>query len=150
MWFSCAGVLFFVSSRRRHTRCALVTGVQTCALPISRPRSARIAASAAPTIAGHAAFADAMIDRNQILALIPHQGAMCLWDEVVDWDAQSIRLRAQNQRDAAHPLRSNDCLRAIQLCEYGAPSNDVHTVLPARGTGRGRKPGAPDQLQGGQ
>src|SRR3546814_7906207 len=27
-------VLFF-SSRRRHTRCALVTGVQTCALPIS-------------------------------------------------------------------------------------------------------------------
>src|SRR3546814_1770522 len=28
--FSC----FFFSSRRRHTRCALVTGVQTCALPI--------------------------------------------------------------------------------------------------------------------
>src|SRR3546814_15545127 len=26
---------FFCSSRRRHTRCALVTGVQTCALPIS-------------------------------------------------------------------------------------------------------------------
>src|SRR3546814_4987871 len=30
VWF-----LFFFSSRRRHTRCALVTGVQTCALPIS-------------------------------------------------------------------------------------------------------------------
>src|SRR3546814_10117840 len=28
-------VCFFFSSRRRHTRCALVTGVQTCALPIS-------------------------------------------------------------------------------------------------------------------
>src|SRR3546814_3746618 len=27
--------LFFFSSRRRHTSCALVTGVQTCALPIS-------------------------------------------------------------------------------------------------------------------
>src|SRR3546814_9561957 len=27
---------FFFSSRRRHTRCALVTGVQTCALPIWR------------------------------------------------------------------------------------------------------------------
>src|SRR3546814_7321439 len=26
--------MFFLSSRRRHTRCALVTGVQTCALPI--------------------------------------------------------------------------------------------------------------------
>src|SRR3546814_20931752 len=31
-------VFFFFSSRRRHTRCALVTGVQTCALPILRPR----------------------------------------------------------------------------------------------------------------
>src|SRR3546814_8695971 len=28
-------VIFFFSSRRRHTSCALVTGVQTCALPIS-------------------------------------------------------------------------------------------------------------------
>src|SRR3546814_9693811 len=31
----CYSVCFFFSSRRRHTRCALVTGVQTCALPIS-------------------------------------------------------------------------------------------------------------------
>src|SRR3546814_12327820 len=30
VWVCC-----FCSSRRRHTRCALVTGVQTCALPIS-------------------------------------------------------------------------------------------------------------------
>src|SRR3546814_6109718 len=28
-------MIFFFSSRRRHTRCALGTGVQTCALPIS-------------------------------------------------------------------------------------------------------------------
>src|SRR3546814_4230840 len=28
--------MLFFSSRRRHTRCALVTGVQTCALPILR------------------------------------------------------------------------------------------------------------------
>src|SRR3546814_3713160 len=34
-------MLFFVfSSRRRHTRCALVTGVQTCALPILWPVTA--------------------------------------------------------------------------------------------------------------
>src|SRR3546814_9207998 len=32
---SCVTLSFFFSSRRRHTRCALVTGVQTCALPIS-------------------------------------------------------------------------------------------------------------------
>src|SRR3546814_6592155 len=30
--------VFFFSSRRRHTRCALVTGVQTCALPIQAKR----------------------------------------------------------------------------------------------------------------
>src|SRR3546814_388709 len=30
----CLICIFFFSSRRRHTRCALVTGVQTCALPI--------------------------------------------------------------------------------------------------------------------
>src|SRR3546814_18267823 len=33
MWCVC-DMFFFFSSRRRHTRCALVTGVQTCALPI--------------------------------------------------------------------------------------------------------------------
>src|SRR3546814_1892206 len=33
VWLPCC-VCFFFSSRRRHTRCALVTGVQTCALPI--------------------------------------------------------------------------------------------------------------------
>src|SRR3546814_7492951 len=32
---------FFFSSRRRHTRCSLVTGVQTCALPICLRRSRR-------------------------------------------------------------------------------------------------------------
>src|SRR3546814_7662463 len=33
----CGGVVceLLYSSRRRHTRCALVTGVQTCALPIA-------------------------------------------------------------------------------------------------------------------
>src|SRR3546814_5155985 len=35
MCLCCGFVVFFFSSRRRHTRCALVTGVQTCALPIS-------------------------------------------------------------------------------------------------------------------
>src|SRR3546814_7958535 len=41
---------FFFSSRRRHTRCALVTGVQTCALPIS------IDVSGIPALAGGEEF----------------------------------------------------------------------------------------------
>src|SRR3546814_2168056 len=36
----CVLTVFFFSSRRRHTRCALVTGVQTCALPILSDRDA--------------------------------------------------------------------------------------------------------------
>src|SRR3546814_5054058 len=45
-------LLFFFSSRRRHTRCALVTGVQTCALPIcgARCRTARARARAKPKV----------------------------------------------------------------------------------------------------
>src|SRR3546814_9776628 len=38
--------VFFFSSRRRHTRCALVTGVQTCALPISDGQRVRIGGQA--------------------------------------------------------------------------------------------------------
>src|SRR3546814_6034729 len=50
LWFDCDVFLcyfyfcilyFFFSSRRRHTRCALVTGVQTCALPIWPGRAVR-------------------------------------------------------------------------------------------------------------
>src|SRR3546814_7676577 len=40
----CVSCLFVFSSRRRHTRCALVTGVQTCALPISRDQMCERAA----------------------------------------------------------------------------------------------------------
>src|SRR3546814_8489086 len=39
---ACVACSFFFSSRRRHTSCALVTGVQTCALPICLKRPAKI------------------------------------------------------------------------------------------------------------
>src|SRR3546814_7011379 len=42
-------MLFFFSSRRRHTRCALVTGVQTCALPILAPTTAGFPGMSAET-----------------------------------------------------------------------------------------------------
>src|SRR3546814_3978378 len=57
--------IFFFSSRRRHTRCALVTGVQTCALPISLtdridPKRIYPAGVGLTTLAmlGYALFAD--------------------------------------------------------------------------------------------
>src|SRR3546814_19357 len=46
-------MFFFVSSRRRHTSCALVTGVQTCALPISKATGYPIAKIAAKLAIGY-------------------------------------------------------------------------------------------------
>lgn len=81
------------------------------------------------------------LGRDEILALVPHQGAMCLWDEVLAWDAQTIRLRAHNPRDPAHPLRANGQLRGVHLCEYGAQAMAVHGGLRARENGGRAKPG---------
>lgn len=72
-----------------------------------------------------------MLDREQILRRVPHQGAMCLWDEVLVWTPQDIHLRAFNHRDPAHPLRSAGRLRALHLCEYGAQAMAVHGGLRA-------------------
>lgn len=74
-----------------------------------------------------------MIDRQRILSLVPHQGAMCLWDAVVDHDDTRLRLHADNHRDPAHPLRSGGLLRALHLCEYGAQAMAVHGGLRAAG-----------------
>ncbi len=79
-----------------------------------------------------------MIARRDIEAMIPHKGGMCLWDQVVDWDAQRIRLRTCTHRDATNPLRSDDRLRAVHLCEYGAQAMAVHGGL--RGAAEGGAP----------
>jgi predicted hotdog family 3-hydroxylacyl-ACP dehydratase len=81
-----------------------------------------------------------VITRGDIEALIPHKGGMCLWDEVLAWDAQRIHLRSGSHRDAANPLRSDGRLRAVHLCEYGAQAMAVHGGL--RGAGDGAAPKA--------
>lgn len=91
-----------------------------------------------------------MLSRKQIEALIPHKGSMCLWDEVVAWDASSIRLRARNHADASHPLRSNGQLRAVHLCEYGAQAMAVHGGLRAQQEGGEARPGLLVALRGVQ
>ncbi|HEX7803080.1 MAG TPA: phosphotransferase [Pseudoxanthomonas sp.] len=91
-----------------------------------------------------------MLLRDQIEAMIPHKGDMCLWDEVVEWDAQRIALRADNHRHAAHPLRSQHRLRAVHLCEYGAQAMAVHGGLRARARGGDASPGLLVALRGVQ
>ena len=91
----------------------------------------------------------AALDRAGILALVPHQGAMCLWDQVVEWNDTRIRLRAGNHRDPAHPLRdAGGRLRALHLCEYGAQAMAVHGGLRARATGGVARPGMLVALRG--
>lgn len=82
-----------------------------------------------------------VIDADRIAALIPHQGSMSLWDEVLDWDQTSIRLRAHRHRDPRHPLRCGNQLRAVHLCEYGAQAMAVHGGLRASVAGGVARPG---------
>ncbi|WP_298577378.1 phosphotransferase [uncultured Luteimonas sp.] len=81
------------------------------------------------------------LGRADIEALVPHKHAMCLWDEVLDWDAQRIVLRTAGHRDAAHPLRSDGQLRALHLCEYAAQAMAVHGGLLAMAPGAMPRPG---------
>ena len=76
-----------------------------------------------------------VLDRAGILALVPHQGAMCLWDEVRAWDGQRIALAARNHADPGHSLRARGRLHALALCEYGAQAMAVHGGLLARAQG---------------
>jgi predicted hotdog family 3-hydroxylacyl-ACP dehydratase len=89
-----------------------------------------------------------MIGRDAIEAMIPHKGRMCLWDEVLSWDAQRLVLRARNHVDPAHPLRSQGRVRAVHLCEYGAQAMAVHGGLRARQTGGSAAPGLLVALRG--
>lgn len=87
--------------------------------------------------------------RDAILALVPHQGAMCLWDEVLAWDEATIRLRAGSHRDPSHPLRdAGGRLRALHLCEYGAQAMAVHGGLRASAAGGVARPGLLVALRG--
>src|SRR3546814_3298768 len=74
--------IFFFSSRRRHTRCALVTGVQTCALPIS-PASRRRYRPSTPLIV--LVFVDGGVARSAAKCLDYHANchpALVVWYRV--------------------------------------------------------------------
>lgn len=82
-----------------------------------------------------------MLTREDILSMIPHQGGMCLWDRVLQWDEAGVQLQAGNHRDPDHPLRHDGQLGAIHLCEYGAQAMAVHGGLRARDHGGRAAPG---------
>jgi predicted hotdog family 3-hydroxylacyl-ACP dehydratase len=75
--------------------------------------------------------------------LIPHRGAMRLLDRVVAFDDMHIHMTAISHTAPDNPLRSDDRLRALHLCEYGAQAMAVHGGLIAA---RERKLAAPGFL----
>jgi predicted hotdog family 3-hydroxylacyl-ACP dehydratase len=82
-----------------------------------------------------------MLGRDVITALIPHQGAMCLLEHVIEWDTDRIALTTSTHRSLSNPLRMEDRLRAVHLCEYGAQAMAVHGGLCAQAAGRQPQPG---------
>jgi predicted hotdog family 3-hydroxylacyl-ACP dehydratase len=75
---------------------------------------------------------------KQIRELVPHQGAMCLLEEVLQWDENAIACRAVSHRDPANPLRSGDGLAAVMGVEYAAQAVAVHGGLSNKGSSKPR------------
>src|SRR3989344_6546637 len=73
------------------------------------------------------------LDKNDICALIPHQGAMCMLDEVLSWDATRIVCASRSHLSSDNPLRSEGRLRAVCGVEYAAQAMALHGALLSAG-----------------
>jgi predicted hotdog family 3-hydroxylacyl-ACP dehydratase len=71
------------------------------------------------------------LDREWIEAHIPHQGRMCLLDEVLSWDVNHIRCRTASHRLADHPMRRHGHLGIACGIEYVAQAMAVHGAIGA-------------------
>ena len=80
-----------------------------------------------------------MLDHAGIAARIPHQGAMCLLDTVVDSSETAISCRAVSHVDPANPLRADNRLGAAAGIEYAAQAMAVHGALLAATDERPRR-----------
>jgi predicted hotdog family 3-hydroxylacyl-ACP dehydratase len=69
------------------------------------------------------------LNRAWIEARIPHQGRMCLLDEVLDWNAVQIRCRTATHRAPDNPLRSHGRLSVLCGIEYAAQTMALHGAL---------------------
>ena len=89
-----------------------------------------------------------MLAKESWQDLIPHRGAMSLLHAVVDWNDTVIDAIAISHRDTNNPLRNDDILRAVHLCEYGAQAMAVHGGLLAQRSGSSAAPGFLVSLRG--
>jgi predicted hotdog family 3-hydroxylacyl-ACP dehydratase len=75
------------------------------------------------------------MNRAWIEARIPHQGRMCLLDEVLAWDAHHIRCSTGTHRALDNPLRSHDRLGIAGGIEYAAQTMALHGALASAALG---------------
>jgi predicted hotdog family 3-hydroxylacyl-ACP dehydratase len=75
------------------------------------------------------------LNREWIEARIPHQGRMCLLDEVIAWDARHIRCSTGTHRALDNPLRSHDRLGIACGVEYAAQAMALHGALASAAAG---------------
>lgn len=80
-------------------------------------------------------------NREQIEALIPHQGTMCLLDSVRESTPDMIVCMTRSHASPENPLRHHGRLSAVHLCEYGAQAMAVHGGLIANAAGLGAQSG---------
>jgi len=83
----------------------------------------------------------ALLDHAGIEALIPHRGAMCLLDHLLDWSPTRIHCRAIGHAAPDHPLRTARGLLACHAIEYAAQAAALHGGLLAREAGAVAAPG---------
>ena len=69
------------------------------------------------------------LDQEWIARQIPHHGSMCLLNEVLQWDEQSIHCRSVSHRSSQNPLRAYGRLAAVCGVEYAAQSMAIHGAL---------------------
>ena len=84
--------------------------------------------------AGPARLHRALSDRAWIQRHIPHQGRMCLLDEMLSWDEGVITCRSTSHRDLDNPLRSRGQLGIACGIEYAAQTMALHGALLASAT----------------
>ncbi len=69
------------------------------------------------------------MDRAWIARHIPHQGSMCLLDEVLDWSETAVRCLVRAHRSRHNPLRAHGRLGAVCGIEFAAQAVALHGAL---------------------
>src|SRR3546814_9386526 len=134
--------LVFFSSRRRHTRCALVTGVQTCALPICRSSRGSIH----PSVAA--------LRRISCYALHTPSGNLCLRADEPEIEgggtppaSGSREIPALRRRDRREPAHTGGIARRARQSIRREPASEPRSrgsklVARARRAARDRRTGS--------